>query len=200
MRNLNLTHWLMLALFIVSLILFRQCGQTDSAIARAETAENNVQIDTVETITPGRIDTIHDTVPKWYPKLVPYYAGDTTNTDGDTLSIFKTAIEDSLIVGEFTSTVRGTLIHSDFKYVKKSPVLLFQRDTLLRKTEIKETIVKDPLEFYIGGVVGGNSARFNLQPALLMRIPKKSMVIGYGFDVIDKTHNVHLFTKIKWGQ
>lgn len=197
MKNLSLTHILMLALFVACFLLFRQCGSTDNALKRAEAAESNIVHDTIIEYSVGRPDTIHDTVAKWYPKMVPYYAGDTTTANGDSVSLYTTTIEDSLLSGKFTSTVKGEVLFTDFKYIAKFPKYIFKTDTLKRDINTKETIIKDPWEFYLGGVVGGNSARFTLQPAALIRIPKKKLIFGYGYDVIQKTHNVHLFTRIK---
>lgn len=196
----NLNHILMLALFIACFLLFRQCGSTTNALRRVKEAESNIQIDTVETYLTGKPDTIHDTITKWYPKLVPYYAGDTTTVDGDSVSLYVTTVEDSLISGKFTSSVQGKVLFTDFKYTAKFPRYIFQTDTLKRDINTKETIVKDPWEFYIGGVVGGNTAKFTLQPAVLVRIPKKAFMFGYGYDVIDKTHNLHLYARLWPGQ
>lgn len=195
MKNLN--HILMLALFIVSFLLFRQCGSTDDALKRAESAEEIVQTDTVTYVLPGTTDTIHDTITKWYPKMVPYYAGDTTTADGDSVSLYVTTVEDSLISGKFTSSVQGKVLFSDFKYKAKFPKYILKTDTIVNDITAKSVIVKDPLELYVGGVVGGSTTRFELQPAVLLRIPKKKLVIGYGYDVIQKTHNVHMYTRLR---
>jgi len=198
MKKISITHILMLALFIACFLLFRQCGSTDNALERAIDAENNTVHDTIVEHVTGKSDTIHDTVPRWYPKLVPYYVGDTITADGDTASLYETTISDSLIDGKFTATVQGKVLFSSFEYRAKFPKYIYRTDTLKRDINTKETIIKDPWELYLGGVVGGSNTRFTLQPAALLRVPKKSFMFGYGYDVIQKTHNIHLYTKLKW--
>lgn len=205
MKKLNLTHYLMLGLFITLFLLLRQCGETkytleelDKMSKKAKELEDNVTIDTTYLLIKGKPDTIHDTVPRWYPKLVPVFVKDTTDEKGDSLAIYRTLIEDSLLKGELLSTVDGVLVSTDFRYTPKGMYKISTTDTLERQIDTKETVIKDPWEFYLGGVVGGSTNKFSLEPAFLLRVPKKNLMFGYGFDLIDQTHNIHIYTKIKW--
>jgi len=196
MKHLNLTHYLMLALFITILLLLRQCKETSSVTDKLLNLKSTTKSDTTITYITGVTDTIHDTVPRWYPKLIPFYLKDTVLPDGN-VSLYETSIEDSLISGKFTSTVKGELLFSDFKYTAKFPKYIFRTDTFKININTEKTIVKNPWEFYIGGVVGGNNERFGLQPAALIRLPNKNLILGYGYDVINQTHNAHIYTKIR---
>ena len=77
MKNLTLTHYLMLGLFVTLFLLLRQCGETkytleevDQLKKYAKELKDNVTSDTTYLVIKGTPDTIHDTVPRWYPKLV----------------------------------------------------------------------------------------------------------------------------------
>lgn len=185
------------AIFLLSFFLLRRCDVSRNTKQPPKVTET-VTIDTTFVTLKGKTDTIHDTIVKWHTKLIPYHIHDTVTIKGDSLSIYVTNIEDSLIEGEFRSLVNGKIINSDFNYVAKFPKYITRVDTFKVKIDKKETIVKDPWEFYLGGVLGGNNAKFNLQPAALIRIPKKGLQVGYSYGILDQTHNIHLFTRIKW--
>lgn len=198
MKNLSLTNILILALFIVTFLLLRQCDVSRKEGNRANKAESTIVHDTTYIMLKGKPDTIYDTIVAYHTDLIPVYVHDTVTIEGDSLSIYATELEDSLIKGRITSTVKGELLMSDFEYTAKFPKYIYRTDTFKVQIDSKETIIKDPWEFYLGGVVGGNSARFNLQPSALIRVPKKGFMVGYGYDVIHQTHNAHLYTRIKW--
>lgn len=194
---MNLKEYILLTIvFALSFCLVRSCENNTTNHKQSDTT-TNLQVDTVLQYVKGNPDTIHDTIVKWYKKLVPYYAGDTVTLKGNSVSLYTTIIEDSLLSGKFTSTVVGKILFSDFKYVAKFPKYIYKTDTLKQSINTIKTIVKNPWEFYVGGQLGGNSAQFNLQPAVLVRIPKKRLLLGYGYNVIQKTHNVHVYTKLK---
>jgi hypothetical protein len=187
---------LLTIIFALGFCLFRQCEKPINTINTSQPIIN-IQTDTIVQYVKGRPDTIHDTITKWYTKLIPYHIKDSVTLTGDSVSLYSTLIEDSLLSGELISTVKGQLLSSDFKYVAKFPKYIYKTDTFKQKVVTKKTITKDPWEFYVGGVVGGNPAKFTLQPAALVRVPKKGFMFGYGYDVVQKTHNVHLYTKLR---
>jgi len=195
----------MIALFIAVFLLLRQCGETkytskelEDFKKHAKELKDNVTHDTTYLLIKGKPDTILDTIVRWYPKLVPTFVKDTTDHKGDSLAIYRTLVEDSLLKGELLSTVDGVLVSTSFKYTPKNLGFITTTDTLERRIDTKETIIKDPWEFYLGGSIGGSTNKFNLQPAVMVRIPKKSLVVGYGYGIVDQTHNIHLYTKLKW--
>lgn len=188
---------LLTIIFVLGFLLFRQCKKPSNTVPKISRSNIVIEKDTVFQYIKGKPDTIHDTITKWYTKLVPYHIKDTITVTGDSVSLYTTSVEDSLLSGKFTSTVKGQLLSSDFKYVAKFPKYIYKTDTFKKQINTKKTITKDPWEFYVGGVVGGNPATFTLQPAALVRVPKKGFMFGYGYDVIQKTHNVHLYTKLR---
>lgn len=188
---------LLTIIFTLGFCLFRQCKAPSNTSNQSNQSNISVQTDTVVQYVKGKPDTIHDTIVKWHTKLVPYYTGDTITTKGDSVSLYATVIEDSLLSGKFTSTVKGEMLSSTFEYVAKFPKYIYKTDTFKQQINTKKTITKDPWEFYVGGEVGGNPAMFTLQPAALVRVPKKGFMFGYGYDVVQKTHNLHIYTKLR---
>lgn len=183
-------------IFALSFCLFRQC-KTPNNTNKINQSNISIQADTTIQYVKGKPDTIHDTIVKWYTKLVPYHIKDTITVTGDSVSLYATVVEDSLLSGRFTSTVKGKILSSSFKYVAKFPKYIYKTDTFKQQINTKKTITKDPWEFYVGGVVGGNSAMFALQPAALIRVPKKGFMFGYGYGIVQKTHNLHIYTKLR---
>lgn len=184
-------------IFALSFCLFRQCEAPNNVTNQSNQSNTSIQTDTILQYVKGKPDTIHDTIVKWHTKLVPYYTGDTITITGDSVSLYATIIEDSLISGKFTSTVKGEMLSSGFQYTAKFPKYIYKTDTFKQQINTKKTIVKDPWEFYVGGVVGGNPAMFTLQPAALVRVPKKGFMFGYGYGIVQKTHNLHIYTKLR---
>lgn len=184
-------------IFTLGFCLFRQCTKPKSIFSENINPNIIIKKDTLVQYIKGKSDTIHDTITKWHSKLVPTYVKDTVNITGDSISFYTSPIEDSLLSGEFISTVKGQLLASSFKYTAKFPKYIYKTDTFKQQINTNKTITKDPWEFYVGGVLGGNPTMFTLQPSALIRVPKKGFMFGYGYDIVQKTHNVHVYTKIK---
>lgn len=184
-------------IFTLGFCLFRQCTKPKNTFNKDTKPNVIIETDTIVQYVKGKPDTIHDTITKWHKELVIEYIKDSVTPTGDSVSFYTTPVEDSLISGKFTSVVKGELLSSDFKYVSKFPKYIYKTDTFKQQINTNKTIIKDPWELYVGGVVGGNPATFTLQPAALVRVPKKGFMFGYGYDIIQKTHNVHVYTKIK---
>tara|TARA_B100001939_G_scaffold329169_1_gene325164 strand:- start:185 stop:778 length:594 start_codon:yes stop_codon:yes gene_type:complete len=184
-------------IFLLSFALLRRCDSSKKTKVEIREVEKIV-VDTTFVRVKGKSDTIHDTIVQHHTQIIPYHIHDTVIVEGDSLSIYVTEIEDSLIKGRFKSLINGKMINSDFTYVPKFPKYITRVDTFKIKIDKETTVVKDPWEFYLGGVVGGNNAKFTLQPAAIIRVPKKGFMFGYGYDLLQETHNVHLYTRIKW--
>jgi len=188
---------LLTAVFTLGFCLFRQCTKPKPVFTTISKPNINIERDTVFKYVKGKPDTIHDTITKWHTQLVPNYVRDTISITGDSVSFYTTLIEDSSLSGEFVSTVKGKLLATSFKYITKFPKYIYKTDTFKQQINTKKTITKDPWEFYVGGVLGGNPAMFTMQPAALIRVPRRGFMFGYGYDIIQQTHNVHLYTKLR---
>jgi len=112
----------------------------------------------------------------------------------DSVSKFTTVFNDSLALIEVSSMVKGELISSDLKFTPLFPKYITRVDTFKQEVTNKVIIKRWSLE---GGVIFSASAeRFGLSPTLLIR-NKKNLGVSLGYDVINKTYNVGVFTKVK---
>jgi len=168
---------------VLAFLLFRGCN---------EEPEDRVVVKT-KTVTkylPGEPETTFVEVVKVIKEVAP---GEVEAVN-DSVSKFTTVFNDSLAKIEITSLVKGELISSDLKFTPLFPKYITRVDTLKEVTTNEVIVKRWSLE---GGVIFSASAeRFGVSPTLLIR-NKKNLGVSLGYDVINKTYNVGLFTKIK---
>jgi hypothetical protein len=112
----------------------------------------------------------------------------------DTLRTYATSFSDSLINGTITCKVKGVLLNTKLDYKPLFPKYITQVDTI--KITKPTPVYKQKWGLYAGGIIGGSLDRFSLQPALLIKT-NKDLQFSLGYELIGKTYNVGVFTKIK---
>jgi hypothetical protein len=180
-----------LIIIILGFIVLRQCSGTGTGSDVAP------KIDSI--YLPGTIDTVLFEVEKVVYK---YLKPDTFKqvidlTTGDTSMLYETNIDDSLITAKIVSNVKGTLLSTNFNYTPKFPKFITRVDTL--KITIPYEVPKERWGVYAGAIIGGNATVFNLQPTVLVKTDK-NLQVSAGYDLIHKTYNVGVYTKLVWPQ
>lgn len=185
-------YWV-IALLIMIILLLIKCNGDIAVEGMQLEGCGEVKSITYDTVTTRTVDTIQfvDTVKYYVAIEVPTPVYDTIKE----LNIYTSDFEDSLLIGTVTSEVDGVLVHQDFEYTPKFPKYIQIHDT----TTITKTVTKvlpKKRELYMGLYAGGNATTFNLTPVISFK-DKKDRMFSYGYNVIDKTHNVGFQTKIK---
>jgi hypothetical protein len=187
-------NFLILVVVILAFLLLHQCnknksiGMADETVTKIDTLYKEGKIDTV--FFPNKIY-----VTDW---LKPEVIHDTSYvvTDGkiDTLNSFTTNYSDSAIDATIVSKVKGDLISSQISYIKKFPKFIYKTDTITINKET--TITKNKWGIYAGAIVGGNKDVFSLQPSILIKT-NKTLQFSVGYELIQKSYNIGVWTKIK---
>ena len=188
---------MMLAIFILSFIVLRSCNEdkviVDNVSDRELPPPDTVRIVGKDIPVPFPVEVI-----KWKERKPDSIAKvdfvpNLETGSVDTVKTYLTEFKDTLISGTITSKVIGTLVSSSFKFKPLFPQTILRVDTFQIK---KPTAVyKERWGLYVGGIVGGSLDRFSLQPAILVKT-NNNLQFSLGYELIGKTYNVGMFTKI----
>lgn len=190
----NSSFILALCLAVVAILYLRQCESIKNG---GTTTEIVTEIDTL--YKEGRIDTVYypkvKVVTKWLKPDTVHDIEYVTAPDGsiDTINTFVTNYSDSAIDASITSKVNGVLLDTKLEYLKKFPKFIHKVDTLV--IDKQTTITKQRWGLYAGGIVGGNKEAFTFQPCLLLKT-NKSLQFSAGYEIVNKTYNFGVYTKI----
>ena len=190
--SLENIKWLVIIGLVAYIILLQQCTGDIKC-------PDPIITSTTKTVT--HIDTvlIHDTVPKYVqlkiPKPVYIYNYDTSRVDS--ISRYETIVEDTMLSGVIVSDINGVLINQNFTYTTKFPQYIntYRIDSVITINTIEEA--RNFLS--IGAEVGGNKASFNISPIVSL-YTKKGYTYQYRYGIIDKTHNIGLFMRIRFAK
>ena len=186
----NTNTILIIAVVVLGFLYLRSCNKT----INGDGQETDLTPDTL--YIPGTTDTIELErkvyITKWLkPELeVGTIIDSLTN---DTISLYKTEIDDSLLTGTITSKVKGELLSSSLSYSPKFPKYIFRTDTLQITQPV--AVNKPKWGLYVGAIVGGNATSFTLEPTVLVKT-NKNLQFSAGYGLINKTYNIGLYTKI----
>lgn len=171
---------------VLAFLLFKGCNDESGG------GEGKVIVKT-KTLTkylPGEPETTFVEVVKVVREVVP----SEVVVINDSVKEYTTEFNDSLALIEVSALVKGELISSDLKFKPLFPKYINRVDTI-KEVTTNEVIVKR--WSLSGGVIfSGSAERFGLSPTLLINT-KKNLGVSLGYDVINKTYNVGLFSKIK---
>lgn len=184
----KIKNYTILGLFVlvVFLLLLRQCSPKEVI----------KEVKTTDTITTIRIDTIVPSpkiVTKIIKKFIPIKI-DTLheNIDGiDHINLKKTFIDsliDSNLVIKWKDEIKGEFINKEISYKLFVPKYITKTIT---NTITKTDTVFKPYKFsIIGGLeIGGNETSFaTIKPFIGVNIKKLNLL--YGYNLLNKTHNV----------
>lgn len=156
-------------------------------------------IDTVahetDTITKTKIDTLRDTI-----KIVRHSSPDTIIKRVDSSKSYhtiETSYDDSLLEAKVSTDIRGEFIGQSMDYSVISPrEKIFRVDTVLIRDSIhtERTITKNPWQLGIGTDIQGSKTYFDFAP--VVSLEKDGVQIKYGYNVLNKTHEIGLQKKI----
>ena len=185
----DLNTILIIAVVVLGFLYLRGCNPT--------TGGDGQEIDlTPDTLyLPGKVDTITIEkkvyITKW---MKPDTVKVLISPDGlDTFNVYNTRIEDSLVTGSIISKVKGELISSKLEYTPLFPKYITRVDTF--KITKPTPVHKPKWGLYVGGIVGGNSTSFSLEPTVLIKT-NKNLQFSAGYGLVNKTYNIGLYTKI----
>tara|TARA_R110002126_G_scaffold249043_1_gene391971 strand:- start:3151 stop:3735 length:585 start_codon:yes stop_codon:yes gene_type:complete len=188
--SLENIKWLVIIGLVAYIILLQQC-------TGGIKCPDPIITSTTKTVT--HIDTVlvHDTVPKYVqlkiPEPVYIYNYDTSRVDS--ISRYETIVEDTMLSGVIVSDINGVLINQNFTYTTKFPQYIntYRIDSVITINTIEEA--RNFLS--IGTEVGGNKASFNISPIVSL-YTKKGYTYQYRYGIIDKTHNIGLFMRLRF--
>jgi hypothetical protein len=194
----NREYIMIVVIFLLAFFFFRKCSEEKSVIQNTELNEK-LRPDTVylagkEIPVPFPVPVIE------YRDLIPDSIVSVELSDNmdlgimDTVRTYLTSFDDSLISGTIKSRVMGTLLSSSLDFEPKFPQYIERVDTIRITKPVAVDVPKWGL--YGGAIIGGSSMMFNFQPAILIKT-NKDLQFSIGYDLIHKTYNVGLFTKIK---
>lgn len=185
---------------VIAVLAFLQLRQCNSNIGPDENPDG---IDTVSVIhdtlyLPGVADTTPPPVRErivYRDRPAEITASGVDSVSGDSIKTYTTQINDSLIDATITTDVYASGgVFTNFSYLAKFPQYIRVTDTLRITKEV--TIKKRSWSLHAGGVIGGNTQAFSLQPVVLVQ-NRKGSLYGAGYDVIQKTYNLHAYFKVK---
>lgn len=171
---------------VLTFLLFRGCNDEPGG---GET-KVVVKTDTIREYIKGEPETTFVEVVKVVREVAPQVV----EAVNDSVSKFTTVFNDSLALIEVSSLVKGELISSDLKFTPLFPKYITRVDTF--KQEVTNEVVVKKWKFSAGAIFSGNAERFGLAPTLLIE-NKKNLGVSLGYDVINKTYNVGVFTQLK---
>ena len=185
MRVITANSIQLLIIVVLALILLRQCNKAPETITKTVTEVKRVLIKgEPDTLYFERIKVVHDSL----------YFVRVDSLSNDSITAFKTLINDSLIEGEIITKTKGELESVYFNYLPKFPKHIYRVDTL--RVDSMTTITKNPYRFYLGAVVGGSSSSFSLVPTATVKTPKGWLFSG-GYDLINKSYHLGVSTELK---
>ena len=190
MKNGNIVYISIIVLLLVYIL--QQCN-------KIENTSGDIVITKRDTlIVKGQPDTVYfpvkEVVTKWLKPEVKEVEVFTSSNGIDTLKTYETNYTDSFIDAKIFSKVKGELFSSQLSYVKKFPKFIYQTDTVKIKNET--TILKREFNLYGGVIIGGNQNSFTVLPSIIFKT-KKNMTYQVGYELVNKTYNFGIFTKIK---
>ena len=150
-----------------------------------------VKTDTLREYLPGVSDTVYFTKERVIYKELPTVEVSVTI---DSVKTFKTTINDSLIIGEITTKLKGDFKGVSFSYVPKFPKYITRVDTF--NQFVKTEIERPRWSLSAGAVLGSNGTFFSVAPSLLITTPKGSGV-HVGYDFLNKSYYLGGFIKLK---
>lgn len=188
--DLNTVLWI--ALIVLVVLYLRSCDKTPGE---------------VEITTETKSDTVYvkgkpDTVPfpkveyqiKWLKPDKEYITVHDT-IYGDSVNVFTTHYSDSMLEGSIITSSTGEVRSTKLIYTPKFPKYITSVDTMRITDSTTVTMKKNSWGLYFGGVVGGNVNSFEVTPTLLIK-SNKNLQFSYGYGVINKTHNLGVYTVI----
>jgi hypothetical protein len=188
-------YWLVI--IILAFLLLRGCGNSTT-----DCPEPTIKITTKDSVVyvKGETDTIYFEKMYSIKNIKPTKVDAIQEFEDTPIStfVYQTLVEDTLIKGEIISRVSNNkLTGSDFNYTPKFPKYITRVDTIkdFKTTIIEKTIVKNKWEVYVGAVVGGSKTNFVLTPTLLIRTTK-NLSVSAGYDLINQTYNIGVYTKL----
>ena len=190
MKKLNPTVLLIIAVVVLSFLYLRSCNPTPIPNPDIDTTPDSTYIKGV----------VHDTVTfdsisyeiKWLKPEKEYITVHDT-LYGDSVNVFETVYNDSLIEGSILTICTGEVLSTDLKYTPKFPKYITSVDTL--RIVQPKVVIKEKWALYAGAIMGGNATSFSLEPSLLVKT-NKNLQFSLGYGLINKTYNVGVYTKI----
>lgn len=183
----------MLLVVVLGFLLIRQCGKETGS---TESVKTVIKSDTV--IVKGKPDSIPFPKVEYKIKYLKPEKEFITLYDTlylDSVNVFTTNYNDSLLEGSILTICTGEVLSTDFTYIPKYPKYIIQTDTFRINNET--TITRNPYRFYVGSTIGGNANAFSLTPSVMLKTPKK-LAFTVGYDLINKTYNLGAFTEISF--
>jgi hypothetical protein len=185
MNSINISNikWIVIICLLIYIFLLQECSNNENKI--------NVK-STVDTLyIKGKNDTIlFEIVKPIYINVnipTPVYIYDTIMNDS--LNLYNSIIEDSLISGEIKSRVKGNILSQEFNYKPKFPKFILRTDTILVSKETIEIHKKSYIG--LGLELGGNQSLINVSPKISYT-SKSNYIYSYRYGLIDKTHNISI--------
>ncbi len=171
---------------VLAFLLLRGCNNEPGGGGVVEV----VKTDTLREYIKGEPETTFVEVVRTVREVVPGEA----EAVNDSVSKFTTVFNDSLALIEVSALVKGELISSDLKFTPLFPKYITRVDTF--KQEVNNEVIIKRWKVSAGAIFSGNAERFGLAPTLLIE-NKKNLGVSLGYDVINKTYNVGVFTLLK---
>jgi len=110
----------------------------------------------------------------------------------DSIKLYSSPFEDSMLSGNISSKVYGLLLSSELKYVPKFPKYIHTTDSIFTTAYIPVGN-KTRGGISVGLQVNGNVGKFGFGP-MMGYTDNKGASMGYGYDVLNKNHYL-FFTK-----
>lgn len=185
MRVISANSIQLFIIAVLALIVLRQCNEPAKESIKTVTKVNRVLVKgKADTIYLERIKTVHDSL----------YFISIDSLSNDSITAFRTLVNDSLIDGEIVTKTKGELVNVYFSYLPKFPKRIYRVDTL--RIDSTTTITKNPYRFYAGAMIGGSANSFSLMPMATLKTPKGWLLSG-GYDLINKSYHIGVSTELR---
>lgn len=148
-----------------------------------------IKTDTLREYIKGEPDTVTVEIIRTVKEVIPAEV----ITINDSVKEFKTNFSDSLAELVVTSRVKGELLASDLYFKPLYPKYITRVDTF--KESVVTEIERKRWSLSAGAVFSVGAERYGLTPTLLIGT-KKSLSISLGYDLINKTYNAGVYSKI----
>jgi len=188
--NSKLNIILSIALVVLGILYFKSCEQSLHVEPVVLTKTDSLYIKGDEVLVPFEVIKWKT---KWLkPDAVETFVDSSTN---DTINIFNTEIDDSLLTATITSKVKGELLSSSLSYSPKFPKYIYRVDTLQINDSTTIEVDKPKYGLYFGGIATGNQTSFEFSPTLSLKTNKNThFTLGYG--LMNKTYSIGVLVPI----
>ena len=186
--NSNILLWI--AVVFLAVLYLRSCDKKTSNIEH-DGINIERKIDTL--YIKGKSDTVFHV-----DTLIKYKYLESTIIDvvhdtvfGDTIRTYKTSVDDTLLIADITTKVKGALLNTSLSYKPKFPKYITRVDTIQIKDSSTVTITKEKIKLYLGANFNSN----DVVPSIVLK-NKEDVQFSLGYSVINKTYNFGLYTKV----